>query len=129
MQYIQSIDDIMVWHLACGEYHRDALTILATISIILSGIFSYFLDLGGGTVAVCYKKLRYRLLDDKISLAKLSKMAGISDYAVRQINKDNDVSTEVLTKICTALNCEVQDIIDFLPERRNKDYYVRNQND
>ena len=84
--------------------------------------------MGGGTVAVCYKKLRYRLLDDKISLAKLSKMAGISDYAVRQINKDNDVSTEVLTKICTALNCEVQDIIDFLPERR-KDYYVRNQND
>lgn len=80
-------------------------------------------------MAVCYKKLRYRLLDDKISLAKLSKMAGISDYAVRQINKDNDVSTEVLTKICTALNCEVQDIIDFLPERRNKDYYVRNQND
>ena len=49
-------------------------------------------------------------------VAKLTKMAGISDYAVRQISKDKDVSTEVLTKVCAALNCEVQDIIDFLPD-------------
>lgn len=67
-------------------------------------------------MAVSYKKLRYRLLDGKISLSKLKKMAGISDYAVRQLNKDNDVSTEVLTKICSALGCEVKDIVDFLPD-------------
>ena len=71
-------------------------------------------------MAVSYKKLRYRLLDGKISLSKLKKMAGISDYAVRQLNKDNDVSTEVLTKICSALGCEVKDIVDFLPDC--KDY-------
>ena len=67
-------------------------------------------------MAVSYRKLRYRLVDEKISLAKLTKMAGISDYAVRQISKDKDVSTEVLTKVCASLNCEVQDIIDFLPD-------------
>jgi Predicted transcriptional regulator len=67
-------------------------------------------------MAVSFRKLRYRLLDEKISLAKLAKMAGITDYAMRQISKDKDVSTEVLTKICAALHCEVQDIVDFLPD-------------
>ena len=43
-------------------------------------------------------------------------MSGISDYAARQLSKDKDVSTDVLTKICAALNCDVQDIVDFLPD-------------
>ena len=67
-------------------------------------------------MAVSFRKLRYRLLDEKISLAKLAKMAGITDYAMRQISKDKDISTEVLTKICAALHCQVQDIVDFLPD-------------
>lgn len=67
-------------------------------------------------MAVSYKKLRYRLVDEKISMAKLIKLSGISDYAARQLSKDKDVSTDVLTKVCTALNCEVSDIVDFFPE-------------
>ena len=67
-------------------------------------------------MAVSFRKLRYLLLDEKISLTKLTKMAGITDYAMRQISKDKDVSTEVLTKVCAALDCEVQDIVDFLPD-------------
>ena len=71
-------------------------------------------------MAVSYRKLRYRLVDDRISLAKLMRMAGITDYAVRQISKGRDVSTEVLTKICAALHCEVQDIVDFFPDRSSE---------
>lgn len=67
-------------------------------------------------MAVSYKKLKYRLVDDKISLKKLKSMSGITDYAMRQISKDKDVSTEVLTKICGVLHCEVQDIVDFFPD-------------
>ena len=67
-------------------------------------------------MAVSFRKLRHRLLDEKISMAKLAKMAGITDYAMRQISKDKDISTEVLTKICAALHCQVQDIVDFLPD-------------
>lgn len=72
-------------------------------------------------MAVSFRKLKYLLLDEKISLAKLAKMAGITDYAMRQISKDKDVSTEVLSKVCTALNCEVQDIVDFLPDKNHVD--------
>ena len=70
-------------------------------------------------MAVSYKKLRYRMVDEKIRMAKLMKMSGITDYAMRQISKDKDVSTEVLTKVCAALHCEVQDIVDFLPDEKH----------
>ena len=66
-------------------------------------------------MAVSYRKLWHILLDKKISRTKFPKMAGISDYSYRKLLYDQDVSTEVLTKICTALDCEVQDIVDFLP--------------
>ena len=75
-------------------------------------------------MAVSYRKLRYKMVDEKISLAKLMRMSGITDYAAKQISKDRDVSTEVLTKICAALNCEVQDIVDFLPEKSEPDQSV-----
>ena len=67
-------------------------------------------------MAVSYKKLWHLLLDMNISKVGLQKIAGISDYSVRKLSKNEDVSTEVLTKICTALNCSVTDIVDFLPE-------------
>lgn len=70
-------------------------------------------------MAVSYKKLRYKMVDEKITLAKLMRMSGITDYATKQISKDKDVSTEVLTKICGALHCEVQDIVDFFPDVKN----------
>ena len=67
-------------------------------------------------MAVSFRKLRYKMVDEKISLAKLMRMSGITDYAAKQISKDRDVSTEVLTKVCAALHCEVQEIVDFLPD-------------
>lgn len=70
-------------------------------------------------MAVSYRKLWHLCLDKKISKAGLLKIAGISDYSIRKLSKDEDVSTEILTKICSALDCEVHDIVDFLPEKRD----------
>lgn len=67
-------------------------------------------------MAVSYRKLRYLMVDRKLSMAQLIRMSGITDYSARLLGKDQDVSTEVLTKVCAALGCEVQDIVDFLPE-------------
>ena len=72
-------------------------------------------------MAVRYRKLRYLMVDRKISMAQLIRMSGITDYSARLIGKDKDVSTEVLSKICAALGCEVQNIVEFLPEENNKE--------
>ncbi len=67
-------------------------------------------------MAVSYRKLWHLMLDKKVNKSGLEKMAGISHHAMLKMNRDEDVSTEVLTKICKALDCEVQDIVDFIPE-------------
>ena len=44
-------------------------------------------------------------------------MAGISHYAMIQMGKGYDISTEILVKICTALNCNLNDIVETVSEK------------
>ena len=43
-------------------------------------------------------------------------MAGISTNAMAKMGKEENVSTEVLGKICAALNCRIEDIVEFIME-------------
>ncbi len=69
-------------------------------------------------MAVSYKKLWHLLLDKKMSKSALEKKAGISHYAMTKMGKDEDVTTEVLSRICDALECGIDDIVDFIPGRK-----------
>ena len=42
--------------------------------------------------------------------------AGISTRALARMGKDEDVSTEVLSKICAFLHCDLNDIIELVPD-------------
>lgn len=68
-------------------------------------------------MAVTYKKLWHLLLDKNLKKIDLERNVGLSHYAVIQLSKDNDVSTEVLTKICDALDCGIDDIVEFIPNK------------
>ena len=48
---------------------------------------------------------------------ELAKRAEISRYSITKMGKDEDVSTDVLKKICDALHCRVEEIVDFIPEK------------
>ena len=65
-------------------------------------------------MAVSYKKLWKLLIDKDIKKKDLSSMAGVSPATITKMGKNGHVTTEVLLKICTALNCEISDIIEFL---------------
>lgn len=68
-------------------------------------------------MAVCYKKL-WKLLIDKDLLKKdLRVMTGVSTTTMSRLSKDENVSTEILSKICTALNCDIGDIIEYVPDK------------
>ena len=45
-------------------------------------------------MAVSYRKLRYLMVDRKLSMAQLIRMSGITDYSARLLGKDQDVSDE-----------------------------------
>ncbi len=64
---------------------------------------------------VSYKKL-WKLLIDKDMLKKdLQQNAHISWTSVTKMSKGEDVSMEVLKRVCLALDCDIGDIVEFLP--------------
>ena len=63
-------------------------------------------------MAVSYKKLWKLLIDKDIKKKDLSAKAGISPATITKMGKGGHVTTEVLLKICTALDCQVDDIME-----------------
>lgn len=72
-------------------------------------------------MAVSYSKLWHRLIEENISKTQLIKKAGISTNAMAHLGKNEDVRVEVLVKICEALNCSIEDIMEIIPEDVNKE--------
>lgn len=66
-------------------------------------------------MAVSYKKLWKLLIDRDIKKKDLCAQAGISSATITKMGKGGHVTTEVLLKICTALNCNVEDIMEMTP--------------
>lgn len=67
-------------------------------------------------MAISYKKL-WKLLIDKDMIKKdLRLAAGLSTNVIAKLGKNENVSTEVLGKICKALDCEITDIMEFIDE-------------
>ena len=64
-------------------------------------------------MAVSYKKLWHILLE-----RDLQEAAGLTKYAINKLSRDENVSTEVLGKICSALNCTTDDIMEFVPDEK-----------
>lgn len=65
-------------------------------------------------MAVSYKKLWKLLIDKDFKKKDLSEKAGISPATITKMGKGGHVTTEVLVKICSALDCNVEDIVEFI---------------
>ena len=65
-------------------------------------------------MAVSYKKLWKLLIDKDIKKKDLCAKAGISPATITKMCKGGHVTTEVLLKICTALDCGVDDIMEIV---------------
>ena len=60
-----------------------------------------------------YNKLWKLMIDKNLKKKDLRELAGLSTNVVAKMGKGGNVSTEVLRKICAALDCRVEDIVDF----------------
>ena len=67
-----------------------------------------------------YKKLWHILLDRDMKKKELAQIAGVSTYTINKLNKNENVTVEVLGKICRALNCTLDDIIEFEEDEKQK---------
>lgn len=66
-------------------------------------------------MAVCYNKLWKLLIDRKMKKKDLIEKTGISRTTIAKMGRDENVSTEVLSKICEALQVDVGDIMEMKP--------------
>ncbi len=66
-------------------------------------------------MARSYNRLLKLMIDKKINKTQLRKQAGITSNAMAKISKDEPVSIEVLEKICGVLECNIEDIVEVLP--------------
>ena len=71
-------------------------------------------------MAVSYKKLWKLLIDKDIKKKDLSSMAGVRPATITKMGKNGHVTTEVLVKICTALDCTIDDIMEIVPDPSTK---------
>lgn len=67
-------------------------------------------------MAMNCNKLWKLLIDKNLMKKDLKEMAGISSNAIAKMGKGGDVSTQVLRKICVALDCRIEDIVEIIPD-------------
>ena len=68
-------------------------------------------------MAVSYNKLWKLMIDKKLTKTELTHLAGISTNAMAKLGKDEDVRVNILEKICVALDCKFDDIVEVVPNK------------
>lgn len=67
-------------------------------------------------MAVSYKRLWKLLIDKDMKKKDLEKLAGISHYSINKLTRGDNLTTDILVKICRALDCTMDDIMEILPD-------------
>ena len=68
-------------------------------------------------MTISYKKLWKLLIDKDMKKKDLQKAAGISATSMTKLGKNENVNTEIIEKICTALHCDVCDIMEMIDDQ------------
>lgn len=67
-------------------------------------------------MSVSYNKLWKLLIDKNMKKKELSQAAGISNSLIAKLGKNENVTVDVLVRICNALECDIDDIIELIPD-------------
>jgi DNA-binding Xre family transcriptional regulator len=70
---------------------------------------------------ISYKKLWKILIDKDLKKKDLAKLAGVSSYTVNKLTHGDNVTTDVLQKICKSLGCDIADIMEMAPDEVGED--------
>jgi len=72
---------------------------------------------------VSYNKLWKLLIDKELNKKELIKLSGVSSSSIAKMTKGQNVTTDVLCKICNALKCDFKDIMEYIIENDNNLYH------
>ena len=75
----------------------------------------------GLAMAIRYNRLWKKLIDENMMKIDLREEAGITTNALAKLGKNEHVNTQVLEKICNVLHCNIQDIMEFVPDEEREE--------
>lgn len=67
-------------------------------------------------MSVSYKKLWKLLIDNDMKKKDLCALAGVSHASIAKLGKGENVTTDVLLRICSALHCDIGDIMEIVED-------------
>ena len=74
------------------------------------------ISMEGKCVKISYNKLWHLMLDKNMKKADLKRATGISTATIAKLDKGQNVTTDILIRICKALDCELSDIMELSKE-------------
>lgn len=70
-------------------------------------------------MTISYNRLWKLLIDKSIKRTELKRLAGVSTNVIAKLGKNEPVAMETLAKICTALQCGIDDIVEINSDAGN----------
>jgi len=70
-------------------------------------------------MSVTYNKLRHMLIERKMKKKDLKEQAGLTQHEMLKLRNDMNITTETIGKICKALNCQADDIMEFFDDEED----------
>ena len=69
---------------------------------------------------ISYNPLWKMLIDKGMNKKELRELSGISTASMAKLGKGENITTDVLLRICTALNCQISDILETLADEETE---------
>jgi DNA-binding Xre family transcriptional regulator len=70
---------------------------------------------------ISYNKLWKMLIDKNMNKQDLKKQSGVSAASIAKLGKGENITTDVLLKICEAMNCRIEDILETIDDKAKKE--------
>ena len=69
---------------------------------------------------ISYNKLWKMLIDQNMNKRDLAEKSGVSTASIAKLSKGANITTDVLLKICEAMNCRIEDILETIDDQAEK---------
>lgn len=70
---------------------------------------------------ISYNKLWKLMIDKNMNKQDLKKVSGISSASVAKLGKGDNITTDILIRICTALDCDIADIMEIVNDTTDEE--------
>ena len=69
---------------------------------------------------ISYNKLWKMLIDQNMNKRDLAEKSGVSTASIAKLSKGANITTDVLLKICEAMNCHIEEILETIDDQEEK---------